>query len=133
MDVLLAANITLSAVVLLTVMYMNGPLAFSSFPSLLLSLTVFRLVLNIGTTRLILTNAQAGPLAAGKVIATFGQFVAGQELRTVARFSFLAFSSAPDRTHFALNPRERERMVDAVLITGAVVDERGRVMEIAAP
>ncbi|MFQ5489172.1 MAG: flagellar biosynthesis protein FlhA [Phycisphaerae bacterium] len=80
MDLLLSANITLSAVVLLTVMYMRGPLDFSSFPSLLLSLTLFRLVLNIATTRLILTNAQSGTEAAGKVIATFGQYVAGDEL-----------------------------------------------------
>ncbi len=80
MDFLLAANITLSAVVLLNVMYMNGPLEFSSFPSLLLSLTLFRLVLNIGTTRLILTNAQKGTEAAGKVVATFGNFVAGEVL-----------------------------------------------------
>jgi flagellar biosynthesis protein FlhA len=80
MDVLLSANITLSAIVLMTVMYMNGPLEFSSFPSLLLSLTLFRLVLNIGTTRLILTNAQNGTEAAGKVIATFGEYVAGGNL-----------------------------------------------------
>jgi len=80
MDLLLSANITLSAVVLLTVMYMNGPLEFSSFPSLLLSLTLFRLVLNVATTRLILTNAQNGTEAAGKVIATFGEFVAGGNL-----------------------------------------------------
>ncbi len=80
MDLLLAANITLSAVVLLTVMYMRGPLEFSSFPSLLLSLTLFRLVLNVATTRLILTNAQSGTEAAGKVVETFGEFVAGGNL-----------------------------------------------------
>ncbi len=80
MDAMLVANITLSAIVLLTVMYMNGPLDFSSFPSLLLSLTLYRLVLNVATTRLILTNAQNGTHAAGGVIATFGGFVAGDEL-----------------------------------------------------
>ena len=80
MDLLLVTNITVSAVVLLTVMYMTGPLEFSSFPSLLLSLTLFRLVLNTATTRLILTNAQQGTQAAGKVIETFGEFVAGGNL-----------------------------------------------------
>ncbi|MCH7813559.1 MAG: flagellar biosynthesis protein FlhA [Planctomycetes bacterium] len=80
MDFLLLVNITLSGIVLLTVMYMEGPLEFSSFPSLLLSLTLFRLVLNIGTTRLILTNAHKGTEAAGKVVATFGKFVAGDVL-----------------------------------------------------
>ncbi len=58
--------------------------------------------------------------------------VAGQELRAVATYTFLAFASPADQAHFALNPRERERMVDAVLTTGAVVDEKGRVMEVGA-
>lgn len=56
--------------------------------------------------------------------------VAGQELRAAARYNFLAFASPADRTRFALNPRERERIVDEVLTAGAVVDERGRVMEL---
>ncbi len=80
MDVLLVANIALSAVVLLTVMYMGGPLEFSAFPSLLLGMTLFRLVLNTATTRLILTNAKDGPAAAGHVIRVFGEFVAGGSL-----------------------------------------------------
>ncbi len=60
MDVLLLINITLSIIVLMTVMYMEGPLEFSSFPSLLLGMTLFRLVLNTATTRLILTQGDAG-------------------------------------------------------------------------
>ncbi|MBN1489090.1 MAG: flagellar biosynthesis protein FlhA [Phycisphaerae bacterium] len=76
MDMLLVANITVSALVLMTVMYMKNPVEFSVFPSVLLSLTLFRLVLNTATTRLILTNAQEGTAAAGKVIQTFGEFVA---------------------------------------------------------
>ena len=80
MDVLLAGNITLAAVVLLTVMYMRGPLDFAAFPSLLLAATLFRLVLNTATTRLILTNAAEGPSAAGEVIRVFGDFVAGGSL-----------------------------------------------------
>ena len=69
MDFLLLTNITLAAVVLLTVMYIEGPLSFSSFPSLLLGLTLYRLVLNVATTRLILTDGNAGV-----VVATFGGF-----------------------------------------------------------
>ncbi|MBX3394076.1 MAG: flagellar biosynthesis protein FlhA [Phycisphaerae bacterium] len=80
LDALLVANVTLSAVVLLTVMYMNGPLDFSSFPSLLLSLTLFRLVLNTATTRLILTNADGTTGAAGEVIEEFSAFVAAGSL-----------------------------------------------------
>ncbi|HNO77931.1 MAG TPA: flagellar biosynthesis protein FlhA [Phycisphaerae bacterium] len=77
MDFFLATNITLAAVIMVTVMYIRSPLEFSSFPSLLLAMTLFRLVLNIGTTRLILTNAQQGEAAAGKVIMVFGNFVSG--------------------------------------------------------
>ena len=80
MDILLVTNITVSAVVLLTVMYMNGPLEFATFPSLLLSMTLFRLVLNTATTRLILTNAEQGTAAAGHVIEQFGEFVASGSL-----------------------------------------------------
>lgn len=78
MDVLLAWNITLAIIVLLTTIYVRTPLEFSVFPSLLLATTLFRLVLNVATTRLILTRAETdGMLAAGKVVLTFGQFVTG--------------------------------------------------------
>jgi flagellar biosynthesis protein FlhA len=80
MDVLLSANITLSAVILLTVMYVSHPLELSAFPSLLLGMTLLRLVLNTATTRLILTNAQAGTAAAGHVVEVFGNFVTGHNL-----------------------------------------------------
>lgn len=80
LDMLLVLNITLSAIVLMAVMYMNGPLDFAAFPSVVLSLTLFRLVLNTASTRLILSNATQGTQAAGKVIETFGAFVAGGSL-----------------------------------------------------
>jgi flagellar biosynthesis protein FlhA len=80
LDLLLTVSITVSAVVLVTVMYVKRPLDFSVFPSLLLGLTVFRLVLNTATTRLILTNAKEGTAAAGHVVETFGNFVAGGSL-----------------------------------------------------
>lgn len=78
MDLLLATNITLAVIVLLTTIYVRTPLEFSIFPSLLLATTLLRLVLNVATTRLILTRAETdGLLAAGKVVLTFGQFVTG--------------------------------------------------------
>ncbi len=80
LDVLLIANILLSAIVLITVMYLRRPLEFSSFPALLLAMTLLRLVLNIATTRLILTNAERGTAAAGHVVEAFGLFVAGGSL-----------------------------------------------------
>ena len=65
MDFLLVTNITVSALVLITVMYIASPLELSIFPSLLLGLALFRLVLNTATTRLILSNAEDGTAAAG--------------------------------------------------------------------
>src|SRR5918992_5471606 len=55
LDVLLVLNITLSVIVLVTTIYVQSPLEFAVFPSLLLAVTLFRLVLNVATTRLILT------------------------------------------------------------------------------
>lgn len=75
MDLLLAVSISASLVVLLLTMYIKEPLQFSVFPSILLILTLFRLALNIASTRLILINGHTGPQAAGKVIMSFGQFV----------------------------------------------------------
>src|SRR6478609_8055486 len=57
LDLLLSANVTLSVIILLTTIYVRTPLEFSVFPSLLLVTTLGRLVLNIATTRLVLTRA----------------------------------------------------------------------------
>ena len=78
MDLLLAANITIAVIMLLTTLYVRTPLEFNVFPSLLLVTTLFRLVLNVATTRLILTRAVAdGEMAAGGVVRAFGEFVTG--------------------------------------------------------
>ena len=77
LDFLLALNITLSIIVILMVMYTIRPLDFSIFPSLLLVATLFRLSLNVASTRLILLHGNEGALAAGKVIKSFGSFVVG--------------------------------------------------------
>ena len=81
MDMLLAANIALAVVMLLTTVYVKSPLEFSIFPTLLLAVTLGRLVLNIATTRLILTRAEDFGLdAAGGVVRGFGEFVAGDRV-----------------------------------------------------
>ena len=81
MDVLLACNVTLSVVILLTTIQVRQPLEFSVFPSILLGTTLSRLVLNVATTRLILTNAaDQSTAAAGGVIQAFGEFVAGGQI-----------------------------------------------------
>ena len=81
LDVLLVCNITLSVIVLVTTIYVQSPLEFAVFPSLLLAVTLFRLVLNVATTRLILTAGERfkDPLTAmhgaGEVVQTFAEFV----------------------------------------------------------
>ncbi len=72
LDFLLTVNITFSLIILLVSMYNNEPLQFSSFPSLLLVMTLFRLSLNVSSTRLILLNGFAG-----QIIEKFGLFVLG--------------------------------------------------------
>jgi len=81
MDVLLATNITIAVLILLTTISVRTPLEFNIFPSLLLATTLARLVLNVASTRLILTRAQThGMEAAGGVIKSFGNFVAGDRI-----------------------------------------------------
>src|SRR5207237_2087515 len=78
MDALLAANITIAVIMLLTTIYVRTPLEFSIFPSLLLATTLARLVLNVATTRLILTRAGSdGLFAAGHVVSAFAAFGVG--------------------------------------------------------
>ncbi len=77
MDLLISLNITLSIIVMLVSMYILQPVHFSVFPALLLLITLFRLALNVASTRLILLHGSEGEDAAGKVIQSFGQFVVG--------------------------------------------------------
>ncbi len=77
LDFSLALNITLAVIVLITTMYTKKPLDFSIFPSMLLVLTLFRLSLNVASTRMILLHGSEGPLAAGAIIKSFGSFVVG--------------------------------------------------------
>jgi len=77
LDFLLACSIALSLVVFLVSLYVKEPVEFSVFPTLLLIATVFRLSLNISSTRLILSAGEEGTSAAGEIIRTFGNFVTG--------------------------------------------------------
>jgi len=77
LDLLLAVSITLGIVVLLSALHILKPVQFSLFPTLLLFLTLFRISLNIASTRRILLHGNEGTGAAGNVIEAFGQFVVG--------------------------------------------------------
>lgn len=77
LDILLTTSITFSMLILMVTVYIGNPLQLSSFPSLLLLATLFRLSLNVASTRRILLHGHEGPDAAGHVIQAFGQFVVG--------------------------------------------------------
>jgi flagellar biosynthesis protein FlhA len=77
LDVFISFNLMLSVVALLVSMYILEPVKFTTFPTMLLLTTLFRLSLNVATSRLILTHGEAGEAAAGAVIKAFGEFVIG--------------------------------------------------------
>lgn len=137
MDLLLAANITAAVIVLLTTIYVRTPLEFSVFPSLLLAATLARLVLNVATTRLILTRAPANDdLAAGGVIQGFGNFVAGNDIVVgiiifviIVVIQFVVITKGATRisevaARFALDGMPgRQMAIDADLNAG-IIDEQ---------
>ena len=137
LDLLLAANITASVIVLLTTIYVRTPLEFNVFPSLLLATTLARLVLNVATTRLILTGATADSMgAAGGVVEAFGNFVAGDRIVVgiiifviIVAIQFLVITKGATRisevaARFALDGMPgRQMAIDADLNAGTI-DEK---------
>ena len=77
LDLFLAISITLSILILMTSLFIQAPLEFSAFPTVLLISTMLRLSLNMASTRLILSHGHEGTAAAGHVIEAFGNFVMG--------------------------------------------------------
>src|SRR5882757_5524051 len=77
LDVLFTFNIALSLVVVMAVFYVQRPLDFGLFPTVLLLATLLRLALNVASTRVVLLHGHTGTAAAGKVIESFGEFVIG--------------------------------------------------------
>jgi flagellar biosynthesis protein FlhA len=140
LDVLLAANIALSVLVLLTTIYVRTPLEFNVFPSLLLATTLMRLVLNVASTRLILTRgADDGLDAAGHVIRAFGEFVAGGQIVVgiilfviIVVIQFVVITKGATRisevaARFALDGMPgRQMAIDADLNAGIIDDKEAR-------
>src|SRR5690349_2995800 len=77
LDFGLALSITAAVLVLMVALFLQRPLDFTSFPTLLLLTTLLRLSLNVATTRLILSHGNEGATAAGHVVAAFGGFLMG--------------------------------------------------------
>lgn len=140
LDLLLSANITVAVLILLTTIYVTKPLEFSVFPSLLLGTTLARLVLNVASTRLILTQgATDGTAAAGGVIQAFGEFVAGGQIAVgliifliLIAIQFLVITKGATRisevaARFALDGMPGKQMaIDADLNAGLVNAEQAK-------
>ncbi len=137
LDILLAGNITISVIILLTTVFVKTPMEFSIFPSVLLATTLARLVLNVASTRLILNKADSeGMEAAGGVIKAFGEFVAGDKLVVgivifviIVIIQFVVITKGATRisevaARFALDGMPgRQMAIDADLNAG-LIDER---------
>jgi flagellar biosynthesis protein FlhA len=139
LDLLLAFNITLSLVTLLVAIYTQHPLEFSIFPSLLLVLTLFRLSLNVSSTRLILLYGNQGPDAAGEVIRSFGSFVVGGNyvvgiivFSILVLINFIVITKGAGRiaevgARFTLDGMPGKQMaIDADLNAGMINEEQAR-------
>lgn len=135
LDMMFIINITVSLIILLTTMYISEALEFSIFPSLLLITTLFRLSLNISSTRLILTEQGA----AGQVIATFGNFVLrGNVVVGVIIFlilvlvQFIVITKGAERVaevaaRFTLDAMPGKQMaIDADLSSGLITEDEAR-------
>ena len=134
LDMLLTTNFAISLCILLVSMYVREPLEFAVFPSLLLVATLFRLALNISSTRLILLHAHAG-----KVIEAFGNFVVGGDLVVglilffiLVVIQFVVITSGSQRVaevaaRFTLDEMPGKQMsIDADLSAGLTTEDEAR-------
>lgn len=141
LDLFLACNITVAVLILLTTIYVSKPLEFSVFPALLLGTTLVRLVLNLASTRLILTNGGTEKTAAaGHVIQAFGEFVAGDKLVVglilfciLIAIQFLVITKGAGRisevaARFFLDGMPgRQMAIDAELAAGAINQQQAKI------
>ena len=127
-DILIAVNICISCLLIVLALYLPGPLAFSSFPSILLLTTMFRLALSIATTRLILLEQDAGD-----IVEAFGNFVVGGNLAVglvifmiLTLVNFLVITKGSERVaevaaHFSLDAMPGKQMsIDSDLRAGLI-------------
>ena len=139
LDILLTFSITIGIIILMVSMYTTNPLHFSVFPSLLLVVTLYRLSLNIASTRLILLHGSEGNLAAGRVINVFGQFVVGGSyvvgfvvFSIFVLINFVVITKGATRigevtARFTLDAMPGKQMaIDADLNAGMISEEEAR-------
>jgi flagellar biosynthesis protein FlhA len=139
LDILLSFSITISIIILLMSMYVMKPLDFSAFPSVLLTVTLLRLSLNVASTRLILLHGHEGTGAAGQVIKAFGSFVVGGNyvvgmivFSVLVLINFIVITKGATRiaevaARFTLDAMPGKQMsIDADLNTGLISDTEAR-------
>lgn len=139
LDIALALSLTFSVLVLMTSIFIEKPIQFTSFPLILLISTLFRLALNLSSTRLILANGNRGPDAAGHVIAAFGGFImSGNFIIGVIVFAILVLVNfmvitkgsgriAEVAARFALDAMPGKQMaIDADLSSGLIDEAEAR-------
>jgi flagellar biosynthesis protein FlhA len=139
LDLLLSFSITFSLIIILASMYVQHPLQMSAFPSILLLITLFRLALNVASTRIILLHGNEGTLAAGKVIKAFGGFVVGGNYLVgiivfliLVAINFLVITKGAGRiaevaARFTLDAMPGKQMsIDADLNAGLITEQEAR-------
>lgn len=139
LDVSLTFSLAISILILLISIYINKALEFSVFPSLLLITTLFRLALNVATTRVILSRGHEGPSAAGAVIHAFGDFVIGNNyiiglivFVILVVINFVVITKGAGRVaevaaRFTLDAMPGKQMsIDADLNAGIINDQEAR-------
>ncbi|MFB3131840.1 MAG: flagellar biosynthesis protein FlhA, partial [Rhodothermales bacterium] len=134
LDMLLATNITVSLAVLLTAFYANRPLEFAIFPGLLLMTTLFRLSLNVASTRLILSQADAGALieAFGQIVVAGNYVVGGIIFLVLVIINFVVITKGSGRiaevgARFTLDALPGKQMaIDADLNAGLIDENQAR-------
>ncbi|MDH4011107.1 MAG: flagellar biosynthesis protein FlhA [Desulfobacterales bacterium] len=139
LDLLLSFSITFSLIIILASMYVQHPLELSAFPSILLLVTLFRLALNVASTRVILLHGNEGTLAAGKVINAFGGFVVGGNYLVgiivfliLVTINFLVITKGAGRiaevaARFTLDAMPGKQMsIDADLNAGLITEQEAR-------
>ena len=139
LDLLLTFSITFSLIIILASMYVQHPLQMSAFPSILLLITLFRLALNVASTRIILLHGNEGTLAAGKVIKAFGGFVVGGNYLVgiivfliLVAINFLVITKGAGRiaevaARFTLDAMPGKQMsIDADLNAGLITEQEAR-------
>lgn len=139
LDILLACSITLSLLIFLVALYVKKSVEFSVFPTVLLVSTVFRLSLNVASTRLILLHGAEGPDAAGHVIQAFGNFVVGGNYVVgfilfciLIVINFMVITKGAGRVaevaaRFTLDAMPGKQMaIDAELNTGLIDDKTAK-------